>query len=133
LSGAAEQSGRLQGHVDFALDQLGRHRADLSGTLRKHQLKLADRQCAMAELSQRIQDLVVMLTTALYAGKQSDEIVRTAADVLCQDFKRRLTGARPTSQYFRTVTQLGEQIADGAFKSIAGLEEAGVILMPYQQ
>jgi hypothetical protein len=95
-------------------------------------MKLADRQCAMAELSQRIQDLVVMLTTALYAGKQSDEIVRAAADVLCQDLKRRLTGARPTGQYFRTVTQLGEQIAEGGFKSLAGIE-VGDILMPYEQ
>ena len=73
-----------------------------------------------------------MLTTALYAGKQSDEIVCTAADVLCQDLKRRLTGARPTTQYFRTVTKLGEQIAEGKFKSLAGVEPAE-ILMPYTQ
>ena len=34
----------------------------------KHQLKLADRQCRMAELSQRVQDLVVILATSLWAG-----------------------------------------------------------------
>jgi hypothetical protein len=124
--------GKLQEHAEFAARGLQRSRIWIDKLMTKHQLKLADRQCAMADLSQRIQDLIVMLTTALYAGKQNDEIVRTAADVLCQDFKRRLTGARPTSQYFRTVTQLGEQIADGAFKSIAGLDEAGIILMPYQ-
>jgi alkylation response protein AidB-like acyl-CoA dehydrogenase len=125
--------GKLQDHAEFAARGLQRSRIWIDKLMTKHQLKLADRQCAMADLSQRIQDLIVILTTALYAGKQNDEIVRTAADVLCQDLKRHLTGARPTSQYFRTVTQLGEQIADGAFKSIAGLDEAGVILMPYQQ
>ena len=98
----------------------------------KHQLKLADRQCAMAELSQRVQDLVVMLTTSLYAGKHDDEIVRSAADVLCQDLRRRLTGARPTNRYFRTVTKLGEAIAEGKFQSIAGVHEAE-ILMPYEE
>ncbi|MGE5191102.1 MAG: acyl-CoA dehydrogenase family protein [Deltaproteobacteria bacterium] len=125
-------SGNLQGHAEFAARGLQTSRLWIDRLMTKHQLKLADRQCAMAELSQRIQDLVVMLTTALYAGKQSDEIVRAAADVLCQDLKRRLTGARPTSQYFRTVTQLGEQIADGGFKSLAGIE-VGEILMPYEQ
>jgi acyl-CoA dehydrogenase len=104
----------------------------IDSLMTKHQLKLADRQCAMAELSQRIQDLVVMLTTSLYAGKQDDEIVHAAADVLCQDLRRRLTGARPTNQYFRTVTKLGQAIAEGKFKSIAGVHEAE-ILMPYEQ
>ena len=51
----------------------------------KHQLKLADRQCRMAELSQRLQDLVVILATSLWAGRQSSEIVQAAADILCQD------------------------------------------------
>ena len=37
----------------------------------KHQLKLADRQCRMAELSQRLQDLVVILATACWAGRQA--------------------------------------------------------------
>jgi alkylation response protein AidB-like acyl-CoA dehydrogenase len=124
--------GNLQAHAEFAARGLQKSRLWIDKLMTKYQLKLADRQCAMAELSQRLQDLVVILTTALYAGKQSDEVVRTAADVLCQDLKRRLTGARPTGQYFRTVTQLGEQIADGGFKSIAGIE-VGDILMPYQQ
>jgi len=35
--------------------------------MRKHQLKLPDRQCRMAELSQRVQDVVTILVTALWA------------------------------------------------------------------
>jgi hypothetical protein len=122
----------LARHARFAARGLKKSRLWIDSLMTKHQLKLADRQCAMAELSQRIQDLVVMLTTSLYAGKQDDEIVRSAADVLCQDLRRRLTGARPTNQYFRTVTKLGEAIAEGKFKSIAGVHEAE-ILMPYSQ
>jgi len=122
----------LRAHAEFASHGLQKSRLWIDKLMTRHQLTLADRQCAMSELSQRIQDLVVMLTTALYAGKQNDEIVCTAADVLCQDLKRRLTGARPTSQYFRAVTKLGEQIAEGKFKSLAGVEPAE-ILMPYEQ
>ena len=104
---------------------------EISGTMRKHQLKLADRQCRMAELSSRVQKLVVMLCTSLYAAQQNDEVVRAAADVLCQDLTRELTGERPSDRYFRAVTTLGEQIADGGFTSIAGLKP-DEILMRYE-
>ena len=122
----------LRAHAEFAARGLHKSRLWIDSVMTKYQLKLADRQCAMSELSQRIQDLVVMLTTSLYAGKQDDEVVRSAADVLCQDLKRRLTGARPTGQYFRTVTKLGETIAEGKFKLLAGVD-APEILMPYEQ
>ena len=46
------------------------------GTMSKHQLGLADRQCRMSELSQRMQDAVTILCTSLYAARQSDEVVR---------------------------------------------------------
>lgn len=122
----------LQEHARFAADGLQKSRLWIDSLMTKHQLKLADRQCAMAELSQRIQDLVVILTTSLYAARQGDEVIRTAADVLCQDLTRRLTGARPGNQYFRTVTKLGETIAAGGFKSLAGID-APEILMSYSQ
>ena len=57
--------------------------------------------------------------------------MKSAADVLCQDLTRKLTGKPPADRYFRTVTQLGEAIAEGGFKSIAGLKP-DEILMPYQ-
>ena len=83
----------------------------------KHQLGLADRQCRMSELSQRVQDAITILCTALYAARSQDEIVRAAADVLCQDLTRKLTGEPAADRYYRTVTKLGEAIADGEFKS----------------
>ncbi len=122
----------LRAHAEYAADHLQHSALEISDTMSKFQLKLADRQCRMSELSSRIQKLIVMLSTALYGARQQDEILRQAADVLCQDLTRELTGKRPSNDYFRTVTKLGETIAEGGFTSIAGLSPDEV-LMPYQK
>jgi alkylation response protein AidB-like acyl-CoA dehydrogenase len=123
---------RLAAHAKYAAAGLQRSRLEISELMTKHQLKLADRQCRMAELSQRVQDLVVMLAASVWAGHQSTELVHDAADILCQDLARKLTGKRPTDAYYRAVTKLGEKIAEGGFEAIAGLQ-AEPILMPYSQ
>jgi alkylation response protein AidB-like acyl-CoA dehydrogenase len=125
-------SPRLAAHARYAAAGLQRSRLEISGTMVKHQLKLADRQCRMAELSQRVQDLLVILATSVWAGHQSNALVQDAADILCQDLTRKLTGQRPTDAYYRAVTKLGEKIANGGFEAIAGLE-AEPILMAYSQ
>jgi len=121
---------RLKQHAEYASAQLMRAPMEISGAMRKHQLKLADRQCRMSELSTRIQSLLIILCTSLYAGRQQDEVVRDAADIMCQDLIRQRTGQRPTDRYFRAVTALGDKIVDGGFQSIAGLQP-DEILMPY--
>ena len=122
----------LRGHAEYAAEHLQRSALEISNTMSKFQLKLADRQCRMSELSLRIQKLIVMLSTALYGARQEDEVVRQAADVLCQDLTRELTGARPSNDYYRKVTKLGATIADGGFASIAGLQP-DEILMGYEK
>jgi acyl-CoA dehydrogenase len=97
----------------------------------KHQLRLVDRQCRMAELSQRLQDHVVILAASLWAGCQESEVVRAAADILCQDLTRKITGQRASDAYLRAAVKLGDTIASGGFEAIAGIEPAE-ILMPYQ-
>ncbi len=121
----------LKAHAEFASSMLQSARMEITGTMRKHQLKLADRQCRMAELSKRVQDLIVILTTSLWASGQSSELTRDAADVLCQDLTRGLTGKRPSDGYLRTVTKLGQRIAEGGFEELTGVS-AEAILMPYQ-
>jgi hypothetical protein len=121
----------LAAHAEFAVDGLERGRLEIADVMTKHQLRLADRQCRMAELSQRLQDLVVILATSLWASRQSSEIVQSAADILCQDLTRKITGKRATDAYFRAVTKLGEKVAEGGFEAIAGIE-AVEILMPYK-
>ncbi|MBV8555368.1 MAG: acyl-CoA/acyl-ACP dehydrogenase [Planctomycetaceae bacterium] len=121
----------LDEHARFAAESLQHGRLEISDVMRKHQLRLADRQCRMAELSQRLQDLVVIVTTCLWAADQDSPVVHAAADVLCQDLRRRLTGGRPSDGSFRTVTKLGETIEAGGFEAIAGIEPEE-ILMPYE-
>jgi hypothetical protein len=122
---------KLAEHAQYAAAGLQRSRLEISGVMTKHQLKLADRQCRMAELSQRLQDMMVMLTASCWAAQQSSEVVQSAADILCQDFRRKYTGERPTDAYFRAVGKLGETIADHGYEAIAGIK-AEDILMPYQ-
>jgi alkylation response protein AidB-like acyl-CoA dehydrogenase len=122
---------KLKKHAQFATETLQTMPLEISGTMRKHQLKLADRQCRMSELSGRVQKLLTMLCASLYAGRQDNEVIQDAADVLCQDLTRDFTGKRPSDKYYRLVTRLGERIADGGFKSIAGIEP-DEILMKYE-
>jgi len=121
---------RLKQHAEFAAAQLQRSPLEISRTMRKHQLKLADRQCRISEVSARVQKAIVILCTALHASRQDDEVVVQAADVLCRDLIRELQGKRPDDRYFRAMNRLGEAIADGGFKSIADIEP-DEILMKY--
>ena len=111
----------LAKHVDFALDMFAQHPRELSSTMIKHQLKLPDRQCRIAELSQRVQDTVTMLVTALYANQTGEEVVIAAADILCDDVRRKLTGARPSDTYFRNVGKLADMIIAGQYKPIQNI------------
>jgi alkylation response protein AidB-like acyl-CoA dehydrogenase len=122
---------RLARHIDFALGRFQRYPDELSAVMRKHQLKLADRQCRMAELSQRIQDTVVMLVTAMWAHQQQKEVSILSADMLCQDLRRKLTGERPSDRYFRDASKLADVIIGGGFDSLAGVPRAE-ILMRYE-
>ncbi len=121
----------LRRHAEFACHELQGMALEISGTMSKFQLTLADRQCRMAELSLRCQNLITILCTSLYGARQQGEMIRDAADLFCQDLTRQYTGHRPTNQYFRQVTELGAAIADGGFKAIAGIDP-GDILMRYE-
>jgi len=118
---------KLAAHAQFAANKLQRSRLDVDGLMFKYKLALADRQCAMAELSQRLQDLIGILVTATYAARQDDELIRASADIVCQDLRRKLSGSRPDGKYFKAVTQLGKKIAEGGFSILDGIEELEVM------
>ncbi len=122
---------RLQGHVDFALEAFAKSRKEISGTMVKHQVKLADRQCRIAELSQRVQDVVTLLVTALWAHQRKSETTTMAADLLCQDLRRKLSGQRPSDAYFKQVSQLADAVESGGFEEITGVPR-GEILQKYE-
>jgi alkylation response protein AidB-like acyl-CoA dehydrogenase len=119
---------RLADHVAFALDRFQRYPDELSAALRKHQLKLADRQCRMAELSQRVQDTVVLLVTALWGHRQQNDVAVAAADFLCQDLRRKLTGQRPGDRYFRDAARLADLVIAGGFTELAGVPQAEILM-----
>jgi alkylation response protein AidB-like acyl-CoA dehydrogenase len=121
---------RFAGHVNFALDLFARFAVEISGTMRKHQLKLADRQCRMSEISQRVQDTVTLLVTALWGNLRGNEAEGAAADILCQDLRCKLTGERASDQYFRDCNELAEKIIHGGYDALTGAPQTE-ILMPY--
>jgi alkylation response protein AidB-like acyl-CoA dehydrogenase len=122
----------LRAHAKFAIRGLRKSAMEISGTMRKHQLKLADRQCRMSELSARVQSLVVILCTSLYAARHDNELIRKAADGLCRTLTRQLTGKRVTDRDLRDMTALGAAIAEGHNDLTSGVE-APPVLMPYKQ
>ena len=65
-----EMPKNLREHAEFACEKLQRMALEISGTMSRFQLKLADRQCRMAELSQRCQDVITILTTTMYGARQ---------------------------------------------------------------
>jgi alkylation response protein AidB-like acyl-CoA dehydrogenase len=128
----AGMDGRLAEHLQFALDMLGKSGNEVSNAMVRYQLKLPDRQCAMSELSQRIQDMVTILVTTLWAHQQKNEPAKAAADILCQDLSRKLTGKRPSDKYYRDCSKLADTIIGGGFEMVAGLPQQE-ILMQYEQ
>ncbi len=124
----AGMDSRLADHVQFALDMFGKLPGEVSGMMVKHQLKLPDRQCRMAELSQRIQDTVTVLVTALWGHRQKHEPAVLAADMLCQDLRRKLTGQRPSDRYFKDAVKLADVILSGGFELIAGVPQAEILM-----
>ncbi|MCS7166401.1 MAG: acyl-CoA dehydrogenase family protein [Gemmatales bacterium] len=123
---------RLRPHAQWAEAMFPRYAEEISAMLRKYQLRLADRQVKMMELSLRIQDTVTVLVTALWADRQNDEAWILAADVLCRELRRRWSGRRISDDDVRTARQLAELILDRRFPALAGVEEAP-ILMPYPE
>src|SRR5262249_5375341 len=114
-------NGKFADHLSFVLDVFRNAPLELSGICRKHQLKLADRQCRMSEQSQRLQDAVVLLVTALWGHRQKSEVGKASADILCQDLRRKLSGTRPTDSYYRDTGKLADMILAGGFEDLAGI------------
>lgn len=122
----------LARHTRFAQRMLSSAGFEISGMMRKFQLKLADRQCRMSAMSSTVQDAVVMLVTSLYAANSEDPTTRAAADTICRELRRRTTGQAPTDRDFRQVTSLGKTIANEGWSQLDGVRR-GDVLMPYQQ
>ena len=126
-----EMPPRLQEHAEFAASALQKMPSTISGTMRKHQLALADRQCRMADLSGNIQSLLTILCTSLYAARHNDAVVQQAADLFCRETRNQIEARPPDDAYFRDVTNLGKTVVDSGFFPLSGVNSEK-ILMPYK-
>lgn len=122
----------LRKHARFAQKLLSKSGFAISGTMRKHQLKLADRQCRMSEISATLQNALVMLVTSLYASKSDDAVTQAAAISVCRELRRNITGEKASDKDYRQTTKLGRQIADEGWSELRDVT-SGEILMPYKQ
>ncbi len=110
----------LKHHIEFALDMLTEHPLELSGAMVRHQLRLADRQCLIAEMSQRVQDTITIIVASMWANRTKNETYIAAADILCRDLTRKLTGERPDDAYYKATRKLADRIIESGFD---GLDE----------
>jgi alkylation response protein AidB-like acyl-CoA dehydrogenase len=124
---ANSSSDSLRDHVRDAQDFLSGAGLRISGTMRRFQLKLADRQCRMSALSSSVQNAVTILVTALYAAGSSDPLTQAAADTVCRELKYRINGGKPTDSDFRQVTELGRRIAQSNWKELRGVDSSPVM------
>ncbi len=118
---------RLKGHVAFVQQMLRQLPLELSAAMVKHQLKLADRQCRINYLSQRTQDTFTMLVACQYAHQAEDAATIAAADILCRDFYRKLTGAQPTDDDFKAASHLADLVIEGKFHQLEGVPETPIL------
>lgn len=121
----------LKRYAATACDFLSDQGLEISAAMRTHQLKLADRQCSMTDLSQRLQAAVVILVTSLYGSKQSDPLTQQACEVVCSQLQRGLSGDRASNRDWRRATELGAAIADNGWGELEGID-ADEILMKYK-
>lgn len=122
---------RLRGHAMFGKKVLSKSAFKVSGTMRHHQLKLADRQCRMSALSAHLQDAITIVVTSLYAASSSDAVTQQAADILCSELRRKMTGAAASDADFRRMTELGATITNQGWDELQDVVP-GKIMMPYQ-
>lgn len=122
----------LKEHVHFAQRYLSSSGTKVSAAMRKYQLKLADRQCRMSDLSSDIQSAVVVLVTSLFASRSGDPITRAAGDVICRELRRKIEGGKTSDDEYRRATELGATISEQAWSALDGVQSSE-ILMPYKK
>ena len=124
---AEVESRRLRKHLKFGVNTCVKLSLEISGAMSKHGAKLADEQSLVVHLSQRVQDCILLIVTALQAAKSGDEGTIAAADILCQDLTRKLTGAQPNAKYFRDCARLADLVMEGKFKPLDGTAESPIL------
>jgi hypothetical protein len=122
----------LKEHIEFAIDALHKSPFELTHAMIKHQLKLADRQCRIADMSSHIQNLITILVTACWANNESNPVCIAAADVLCHDLRYKLNGQRVSDSHYRRMNEVADMIIEQGYPGLEEIEPSP-ILFPYSQ
>lgn len=128
----ADMDPKLNKHVRFALKYLANMSIELSfGNMVKYQLKMADYQLLLKDLSMRCQNAVTMIVACMHAYKEKDELTTMSVDVLCQLLKKEITGRALGMTYSKACVKLAEAIvaADqkGECKMLAGVDAPEIL------
>ena len=71
---------------------------------------------------------MVIQVTAMWAHGQQKPLRIAAADILCQDLRRKLTGERPSDSYFRDASALADRVTAGEFTEIAEVPQEEMLM-----
>jgi len=122
----------LAEHAEFACESLQRMALEISSTMSRFQLKLADRQCRMAELSLRCQDFITILATSMYAGRHEDVVVAGRGRHPLPKPPPKTPRPPPLEPILPPRHRPRRRHRDGQFKSIAGLAPRTKFWMRYE-
>ncbi|HEY9775734.1 MAG TPA: acyl-CoA dehydrogenase family protein [Planktothrix sp.] len=128
-------SPKLQKHAQFARAHFARLGRTLYRNMLAQGVGLADQQDLMVdELSMPIQKTVTMLVTCYHATEKGDNATIAAADLLCLDLTRELTGGKVSKDagYRRKARRLADMVGKGEFTQLNSTP-ATEILRQYKQ
>ncbi len=114
--------------ADVALGLLSDLALDISAALRHFGAAIVHRQALAFDLARRAQLATVMLVVSRYADRQSDPWVRQAGVCAALELGARLTGAPPTGEIYRWVTELGRAVAEEQFPVGRDAERGAVVM-----
>ncbi len=82
----------------------------------------------MSALSSKIQNAVVILVTSLYAQQSDDDVTKCAADTVCRELRRKITGKHATDKDFRQMTELGGRITNQGWMELQGVMSSKIMM-----
>lgn len=105
----------LDDQTSFAARVLQGTAVEIDAALRHHGAELVHRQAVALDLAQRVMNAAAMLAITRYGTRLVDPLTRLAAACMANEVGQRLTGRRPTSGYYRQISQLGQAVAEDQF------------------
>lgn len=127
ISLPAGMNSDLKEHAQFAVAHLRESPFELTHAMIKHQLKLADRQCRIADMSAQIQDLITILVTACWAHGEGNPLYTASADILCRDLRYKLSGQSVPDKHYRRMSEVADMIVEQGYPGLNEIEPMPIL------